>query len=157
MSSRELTEAVKLMKKTGKRGEIPDVPSTLKLTLTMGESEHKIIMEAIDAAKKLCNSDNVPLALEMICQDWLAEKGAKPEATHLEDHIRYLETVFPVKLSAKIVERPKKKEKEKEAEREVEKIEGKVKTKSRKRIPDPDELDEGEGEKGADIDELLSQ
>lgn len=155
MTSRELVESVKIMKKTGGRESIPQAPSVLKLTITMGESEHQIVMEALDAAKKLCNSDNQALALEMICQDWLSEKGAKPTATHLEDHIKYLEKSFPVKISFKVVPEKTKKAKEERAEKEkiIEEVEKKVK-KGKKSAPDEDALPEEAGD--GNIDDLLA-
>ena len=70
----------------------------LKLTLTMEEYEHKIITEAVEEAKRLTEKDSTSWALVMICQDWLSDKGAKPEKTSLDDHIRYLEEIYRVKL-----------------------------------------------------------
>ena len=144
---------VKTMRPTdGKRAR---GPMTMKLNLTMGESEHKVIMEALGEAKKICETDNLTVALEMICQDWLTEKGAKPEATHLEDHIKYLEKVYPVKISFKEISKKKVKEEPEEvAEPKKGKKVDKKDAQKKGHAPDPDDSGEEEGGKG-DIDALL--
>ncbi len=155
ISSRELTERVKIMRKTGSRGNLPPAPVTTKLSLTLGESEHAIIMEALNEAKKLGNTEDLAVAFEMICQDWLAEKGVKPEVTHLEDHIEYLEKVYPVKITFKTVQ----KKKEKAVEKVEENTSGKNKVKSsKKRTPDPEDApnDDTDVVNSEDIDSLLN-
>ena len=149
MSSRELTESVKVMRKTG-GSNLPKTPSTLKITFTLGESEHNIVMQALEEAKKLSNSDNAAVGLEMICQDWMTDKGAKPEITHLEDHIKYLEKIYPVEISFKEVKRKKAIPKvEEPALKKGAKGKGK-----KAKLPDPDELPEAEEE--TSVDDLLN-
>jgi len=97
MTSRELTEAVKVQRqKNGTSRE----PSVTTLKITMGEDAARIIIEAISEAKKLTEDDDDVLALEMICQDWMQEKGASPERSTLESIITYAKDVYGVTLTA---------------------------------------------------------
>lgn len=105
MTSRELTEAVKIIRTKDTKGTA--VPVVTRMALVMSEAEATIILEAIEEAKKLCNSDNIVVALEMICQDWLSDKGVQPERTTLERQIEYLERTYGVHLS--VTAQPKKK------------------------------------------------
>lgn len=99
MTSRDLTEAVKISRK--KDTGDTTVPSITTLTLRMSEAEANIILDAIDEAKKLCESDNAVVALGMICQDWSEQRSVEPNRSTLDDHISYLEGVFGVKMSYK--------------------------------------------------------
>jgi hypothetical protein len=74
-------------------------PVTTTIQLKANEDEAKTILEAISEAKKLTESGNDTVALEMICSDWLEDKGAVPEATPLESKISFLEKAYGVKLS----------------------------------------------------------
>lgn len=99
MTSREVTEAVKIVRRKDTTGV--SVPVVTTMTFKMGESEANIITEAIEEAKRLCSSDNATVALEMICQDWLLEKGVAPQMANLDDHLHFLEASFGVDISYK--------------------------------------------------------
>lgn len=172
MTAKEVADSVRVMRKTGGK-TMEKGPVTVKLNVTMGESEHRIVIQAIDEAKKICNSDNMALALEMICQDWLSDKGVKPEITPLEDHIEYLEKVYGVKMEFKVLKKKESKEQQKEAREILDEAEGKGKGKGKekekpkskakgkgkgKKDPetvDPDEPGE-EGEATKDINDILN-
>lgn len=106
MSSRELTETVKTMRKSDPNKD-KNVPVTVTFSVKMGESEHRVVLDAIEEAKKLLETDQTTLALETICSDWMEAKGGQPTVTALEDYIAYLENVFPVKISFKSVKKAK--------------------------------------------------
>ena len=98
MSARDLQEAVRLVRKSD--GTLGDtVPKITTMSLKMSESEAGIILDAIEEAKKLCENDNPVVALGMICQDWSESQGQAPKRASLEDHIKFLERVYGVKLS----------------------------------------------------------
>ncbi len=118
MTSREVTEAVKVTRRPdSSNGEA--VPTITTMTFKMSEGEANIITDAIEEAKKLTDSNNSVVALEMICQDWLMDKGATPERTGLDDYIKYLGDLYGVTLTYKAKtksEQSKAKKKAKEAE-----------------------------------------
>lgn len=122
MTSRELTEAVKIVRKRDVTGV--DVPTVTTMTLRMSESEANIITEAIEEAKKLTENENAVIALEMICQDWLADKGSAPERTNIDDLVAYMEEVYEVKVTYKKAKKKKSVSKDK-SEKVMEKVDGK--------------------------------
>lgn len=81
-----------------------DSSGTTVVKLKMNSAEAAIIMECIDAAKKLVNSDNAVSALEMVCQDWMEAHGHSPEKVSLEQHLAYLSKVYGVNVVAADVE-----------------------------------------------------
>jgi len=99
MSSREFTE--KVVKKVRQARGTDRKPITTSMKLVLNEDEASVILEAIKEAKKLTESDNDVVALEMICQDWMEDKGAVPEATSLEARITFMEKAYGVKLEVK--------------------------------------------------------
>jgi len=126
------------------------------MSFKMGEAEANVITQALEEAKKLIDGSNPVLALEMICQDWMEEKGTVPERTSMEDHISYLERVYGVKVTYKAVS-PAQKKKEKAAAKKIE-------AEAAKRAAEKVLKGEGEGDKGgagkgkgkaADIEDLL--
>jgi len=97
MTTREVTEAVQKIR-AKQKGKEPR-PVTTKMTITMSEAEGAIILEAIGEAKKITENENTTVALEMICQDWMTDRGAIPEKTPLSTHIQYLEKNYGVKIT----------------------------------------------------------
>lgn len=122
MSTRELTAAVKAVRQ--KEGDPGVRASKTTLSLTMSEAEAQVILDGIETAKGLLETDNVVLALEMICQEWLEYKGAVPEARSLDSQVDYLEKAYGVSIEVKT----KKKKK-------IEEVEEEVKTKTKKPSP----------------------
>lgn len=160
-TSRETTEMCKTMRSPDHTGR-GVVPSIVTMTFRMGESEANIITEAIGEAKKLVGQDNDVLGLEMICQDWMAEKGVSPQVTDLADHIKYLERIYGVTVTTK-----KGRAKSKDEDEEKEEVEETKSTKSptkkdvkssKKPAKSKKEKDEDEDEDGADqdINDILS-
>lgn len=98
MTSRELNEAVKVSRSPD-RAAGGTVPHITTMNLKMSEAETRVIMEAIEEAKKLTNSDNTVVAVEMICQDWLESKGVAPQRTSLEDHVAWMQNVYGVDIT----------------------------------------------------------
>lgn len=95
MSVRELVEAVKVTKQNDPNTPVPKITTiTLKLT----EAIAGTILDAIETAKKLTESDNQALALEMICSDWLEAQDAIPVKTSLDQKIKYMEKVYDIKV-----------------------------------------------------------
>ena len=132
MSHREVQEAVRIVRQ--KEGD-PGVRTTkTKLEMTMSEAEAQIILEAIETAKGLAETDNVVLAMEMICQEWLEYKGAVPEARSLDAQIDYLEKAYGVKLEVKSTKKSKAMD---EVEAEVKATSKKGKAKKEEVEPDP--------------------
>lgn len=140
MTSRELTEAVKIIRKKDTSGT--SVPTVTTMTLRMSESEANVITEAIEEAKKLIENDNSVVALEMICQDWLEAKGTQPEVTTITDHVDYLEKVYGVTITFKNKKASKKKSEAAKASETVKEAGEKAEAR-----------EDGKGEQ--DIDELL--
>ena len=101
-TSREFAETVKIIRAKQKGTDVRPVTTTI--VLKCNEDEAKGIMEALSEAKKLTESANDTVAFEMICSDWLQDKGAVPEATPLESKVAYLENAYGVKL--KVVGKP---------------------------------------------------
>lgn len=96
ITHRELAEVTR--KERVERGDLNDRPKVVKLTIKMSEAEAGVIESAIDDAKKLTNSENTTVALEMICSDWMETRGTTPGKANLDDHITYLEKVYGCKL-----------------------------------------------------------
>jgi FKBP-type peptidyl-prolyl cis-trans isomerase len=101
------------------------------MKFTLADDQGRVVAEALAEAKKLTENGNDALALEMICQDWLADKGKVPEVTSLKDMVKYIENVYSVKITAKVDAKAKKAKeaelKAVEAEVEKEKAEAKAK------------------------------
>ena len=143
LSSRELTAEVKVIrKKTGTDRR----PTSTTLKIPMQEAEASVILEGIEEAKKLCETDDMAVALEMIVQDWMELKGASPERTSLEDHIQFLEKAYGVKVTFKAAKQSAKKKVEKEKSKPAEE-----KAKKKEKV-EKDEKTEGE----VDVTDLLS-
>ncbi len=154
MSTRELTEAVKKVRRKDTKGK--DLPVITTMTLRMGQSEAEIVNEAIGQAKKLCESENEVVALEMICQDWMMERGAHPERTSLKAHVAYLEAVYGVKITHK--DAPKKKAKPKASPKAAaKKAAAKKKGKDKDKAEEAASIEDLTAEEGSDkeLDELL--
>ena len=96
MTTREVEEAVKISRKKDTSGS--SVPVFVTMTFRMSETEANVITEAMSEAKKLCESSEDVTALEMICQDWLFEKGEHPAARSLAEQIEFLGKVFGVEI-----------------------------------------------------------
>lgn len=110
MSSRELTDAVKVSTRSDTSRVQPPKVTTLKFV--MGEVEASIIMDALNEAKAMVESDDPVIALEMICQDWLSEKGVAPSLTSIDKQVAFIEKVYGVKIEWTPAESAPKEEKE---------------------------------------------
>lgn len=157
MTTRELTDAVKVVRK-GETGA--ERPATTTLKVVMSEAEASVVLEAIEESKKLCETESTSVALELICQDWMADKGALPQKTPLETMVAYVEKTYGVSLE---VVPAKKKEvasgkKAAETEKLLDKADKKTKDRKKKGGGDLDELGDS-GSKapagGTDINSLL--
>lgn len=116
MSARDVADAVKVVRRKADNGvSSGEVPSVHVMKLVMSDAEASLILDAIDEAKRLCETDNSVVALGMICQDWSEIRGAIPQRATIEDHLRFLEKTYSVELSFK----PKKKTKTQKAETEA--------------------------------------
>jgi hypothetical protein len=91
LSARDLDEKIKSLRAVEK------TPSQIILKLPLEDSQYRIVTDSIEEAKKLTRQ-SASLALEMICQDWMENQGARPELANLGDHLKYLEKVYQVKL-----------------------------------------------------------
>lgn len=153
MSTRELTEAVKKVRRKDVKGK--DLPVITTMTLRLGQSEAEIINEALGQAKKLCESENEVVALEMICQDWMMERGASPERTDLGAHVKYLEAIYGVKITHKQVKQKAKPKASPKAE--AKKAAGKKKVKDKGQAEEATSIDDLTSEEGSDkdLDDLL--
>ena len=143
MSSRDLEEAVRIVRKRDTKDA--KVPTIVTISIKMGEAEASTITEALSEAKNLCDSTDDAVALEMICQDWLVEKGAQPTRQSLAEAIKYLERVFGVEIEYK-AHKPEAGQKE-ETKEILDKVNGKD--------AEAEEIIDDEGEEDADIDDLL--
>ena len=133
MTVKELKEHTRTMRRTdfggkgGTRG-----PETKAWSFRLGESESKVVEDAITEAKKMMETDSVGVAIEGICSEWLTYKGGHPEAAALEDFISYLERMYPVKISFKAAPKKKSNGKGEEASEVLEEVEGKKSEKGKK-------------------------
>lgn len=116
MTTRELRDQVKVLRRKAKGQEGP-VTTTMKFVMSEGEAN--IVTEALAEAKKLTDNQNDTLALEMICQDWLQDKGKVPERTSIEDYVAYIEKMFSVKVTWKVIKQNGKKKAVQQAEAEI--------------------------------------
>lgn len=159
LSSRELTAEVRVIRrKTGTDRR----PTSTTLKIPMQEAEASVILEGIEEAKKLCETDDMAVALEMIVQDWMELKGASPERTSLEDHIQFLEKAYGVKITHKASKPPAKKKAEKKETKKAKEKEEKTEGTAEEEVDVEDLLQTEEGEEGkgsgdaeTDLDELL--
>jgi hypothetical protein len=147
MTSRELAEAVKIVRRKDTKGG-KDLPTITTMTLRMSESEANIITDAIEEAKKLTESDNAVVALEMICQDWAESQGATPARTSLEDRVSFIESTYGVKV--KVTGKPKVEVKEEKKTTTAKDTKTKTKAKASGKAKGKD--DESSDQ---DIDDLL--
>lgn len=149
MTTREVTDAVKITKRADPTANAV-VPSITTMTLRMGESEANIILEAIEEAKRICESDNAIVALEMICQDWMVEKGVGSQRRSIHDHVRYLEQTYGVSINVGSKKSSKKKEVEDEDDGTItEPVKKKAEKTKTKKSDSIDDLIEKEEEKPA--------
>jgi len=157
MTSRELAEAVKLVRKKDTKGS-KDLPTITTMTLRMSESEANIITDAIEEAKKLTESDNAVVALEMICQDWAESQGSTPVRKSIDDHVKYLETVYGVTITVKgkpKVQEAAEEEAEEKPTKAKTKAKAKPKAKAKAKTKAAAKEEEGEESSDQDIDDLL--
>jgi DNA polymerase III gamma/tau subunit len=160
MSTREVTDAVRITRRVDPN--VPRPATVITLKLVMSESEANIITEALGEAKQLCNTTNDVLALEMICQDWMQEKCAKPTMASLKDQVKYIERAYGVKVTTtaktkeekaaeeeKAAKAAKKEPPAKAAKKEEKKTEKKADKKSEKKE------EKAPAKKGKEKEELL--
>ena len=93
---RELTYEVKEIRK--KAGNQRD-PSQYKVSFVLSASANKAVAEALETAVGIQENEDKNLALEMICQDWLLEKGKVPEKQDIKDYIAFLEKTYGVTIT----------------------------------------------------------
>jgi len=154
MTSREVTEMVKVMR-VADPTQTAAIPKITTISIRMGESEAQTILSAIEEAKKLCGSDNQVLALEMVCQDWLTDKGAVPERSSLENLISYAEKVYGVYLVPGTKEKKKAvSETAKKANEVVAQVEKDAVTKKSEPKPEP-ETSDAPADSDVDLNSLL--
>lgn len=82
-----------------KKGTLSGNSDGIKLNLNMDSDQGAIIMEALAASKELLQIENDVVALQMICQDWMEAQGHSPEKISLENHLKYLKSVYGVDLT----------------------------------------------------------
>ena len=155
-TSREVTEAVKLMRRKDTKGA--DLPTITTMSLRMSESEANIITDAIEEAKKLTESDNAVVALEMICQDWMTDQGQTPQKSSIEDHIEHLQRVYGVTLTVKKATKAQQAAAAKKAKAAAAKKKTTAKRKSKKAEAEAEveAAEAANGDEGEqDIDDLL--
>jgi hypothetical protein len=121
----------------------------------MSEAEAAIILEAIEEAKGLCDTENPVIALEMICQDWMQSQGSKPTRSSVEGIISYVEKAFGVKLEQSSKKKETAKADKKDAPGPTEKKASPAK-KEKKVVEDEDDdddllLDEDFGDEDDDV------
>jgi hypothetical protein len=156
MNARDFIDEIKVIR-AKQKGKDP-APVVTSINLKANEDEAKTILEAISEAKKLTESANDTVALEMICSDWLEDKGAVPEATPLESKIAFLEKAYGVKLQvvgeSEEEEVEEAEEVEEEEEKPKKKATSKKKTTGKKKSTKKKEAKKEE-ETDQDIDDLL--
>ena len=69
---------------------------TLKFSLTPTQSE--MILDALDHAKRIAETEDPVLALEQMAYDYVMQQGGDPERTTLERLIEFAETSYGVEL-----------------------------------------------------------
>jgi len=77
------------------------VPKIVTMTFKMSEDQNSAIVDAINAAKEMTNSEDPIEALHHLSLDWLELKGKTPKMVSLDDRINYLEKQYGVKLVVK--------------------------------------------------------
>lgn len=147
MTTRELQEHVKIYRTSDGRSK----PKTVTMKFVMATGSANIVSDALEEAKKLTENDNEVLALEMICQDWLQEKGVQPERVSITDAVKYLEQVYGVKITVKAAKKVDKKTEKKDGKKEADKVIDKAKDKGDKKKKAAKKEDDA----SADIDDLL--
>jgi len=73
-------------------------PRIMSMQLRMDEDEATIIMDAVDRAKKILESDSIIKALEHICYEYIQSSGEGPQKTELKNVLRYVENTYGVSL-----------------------------------------------------------
>lgn len=135
------------------------------LKIPMNTDEGKVIYDALSEAKKLVGADNNTAALEMICQDWLMEKGSVPEQTSLDDMIALIKRLYDVDVAPvdgeDTAEKPAKSTKAKATKGKATKAKTtkakttKAKPKGKAAAKKEEVEDDASGDSDADIDDLL--
>lgn len=151
MTTREVEEAVKISRKKDTSGS--SVPAIVTMTFRMSETEANVITDALNEAKKLSESDEDVTALEMICQDWLFEKGEHPAARSLSEQIEYLGKVYGVDIEFKVTKQGETQTEK--AEEVIKKADKKGKTDKKAESDETPEDGVTADEDSVDIDELL--
>ncbi len=74
-------------------------PTIMSMQLRMNQDESVIIMDAIDRAKSLIDSESTVKALEHICYDFIQSSAEGPRKADLQTCLRYIEKSYGVRLS----------------------------------------------------------
>lgn len=88
----EIEEAVRITKR--KDSGDKDVPHTTTMKFKMGEDVAGIVTDALSEAKTLLDTEDTIQALQMICMDWLENKGKIPQRTSKEDMIKFIDDIY---------------------------------------------------------------
>jgi hypothetical protein len=114
-SSRELADE---LRRTPKKEAQPE---KLRLSCKFEAEQGRVVSDALAIAAGEIGNTEVSNGLNHICSEWVMMKGTTGGRSSIEDHIKYLEKTFEVKLT--VTEGGKKTSKTKEAEKSGKKIE----------------------------------
>ena len=93
-SVRDLVEDVK-----GARVDVEAAPpKTVTLKFYLSEDAGAIILDAIDRAKQITETDSQSVALEHIAYEWIQQSGEGPQKVDLQTALGWIERSYGVKL-----------------------------------------------------------
>lgn len=74
-------------------------PVIMSMQLRMNQDESTIIMDAVERAKNLIETESTVKALEHICYEFTQQSGEGPQKSDLQTCLRYIEQSFGVRLT----------------------------------------------------------
>jgi len=75
-----------------------NAPKVASIQIRMSESEAIIIMDAIERAKRITESNSFTTALEYICYEWIQQSADGPTKTPIEHVLRWVREIYGVDL-----------------------------------------------------------
>lgn len=94
-------DQLKAITKNTKKGDdavVEDLPKLFSVQLRMDEDQHSIIMDTINHAKNVLNTDSMVVALEHIAYEYMQKGGNSPRKTDLATLLGYIERTYAVTL-----------------------------------------------------------
>jgi hypothetical protein len=79
------------------------------MVLNIDDADYGIILDAVNEAKRIHETEDNVVAVSLICGEWLLIKSKNPVIATLDDYVKFIQRTFGVTLTHGFVTEPKKK------------------------------------------------